>query len=714
MAYEIKYRVTIITQAGVTMRLDMFEDAYSGAIIEYPATNFQLQYIPSSDDPFEAIYASQLAVGIDVTDDVSNMPDFTTLNDRKYLCKLYAAGVLEWQGGALSDNVQFLFSTGRKELVFNAVCGLGLLKDIAFTSVISTNTRMQLMNIITICLGLVGFPTNLNILDTCSIYAVGMSDRDVDPSSSPFFWAYTQLQSLLNSENEYDNCLQILDDIMISFGCRIFQAKGEWNIIQMNQACLATPWFTRSDGAGTILNWGTLTNVKNIPTDMIFIGGSQVKIFKKGYNNIKSVNTVQYPSNFIFNSDLKLNDATNATGWAKTADAGGTATLVNNPITKNNTWVLTLANSLSFAQIEITSLPTVEAGTQIKLNWLFINGSFANVSGHACQMILTVNFSSTTYYLDTDGDWQLVSGPITNPFGVPAAEINLFETNGYSLTTKVLPLGGSLTFALRLNGDTGNSMTISDFKMTIIPTFKGLTVTSKISDTKQYQKEISFPFGAIPSTDGSYNFKGYLSNSVGFNYSGWYMMDKKNVESFRSLIELMVKNYVVMYRRNIINVDANLEGINSWSALERMLFTDSDPSQISITDKYYMIGSQSVNYAVNELQGTLLQLENTNVTATIDVIYDIDKNVTVTTTARRLGNNATLNKPAACALSYGSQLIYFASLSRVAGDIAYANSGLTTRFNGASLWWKVEIVESAGSDGMRISSVGVLMDVLPC
>jgi len=192
------------------------------------------------------------------------------------------------------------------------------------------------------------------------------------------------------------------------------------------------------------------------------------------------------------------------------------------------------------------------------------------------------------------------------------------------------------------------------------------------------------------------------------------MMDKKNVESFRSLIELMVKNYVVMYRRNIINVDANLEGINNWSALERMLFTDSDPSQISITDKYYMIGSQAVNYAVNELQGTLLQLENTNVEATIDVIYDIDKDVAVTTTARRLGNNATLNKPAACALSYGSQLIYFASLSRVVGDIAYANSGLTTRFNGASLWWKVEIIESAGSDGMRISSVGVLMDVLPC
>ncbi|WP_181665278.1 hypothetical protein, partial [Escherichia coli] len=81
--------------------LYLLEDGYSGSLIEYPAVNLQLSYIPRSDDIFEAIYVSQLSVVIDVTDDINNMPNLTTLNDRKYLCKLYYGSTLEWQGWAL-------------------------------------------------------------------------------------------------------------------------------------------------------------------------------------------------------------------------------------------------------------------------------------------------------------------------------------------------------------------------------------------------------------------------------------------------------------------------------------------------------------------------------------------------------------------------------------------------------------------------------------
>ena len=82
MAYEIKYRITAATKSDVTSVLNIYEDGYDGEIIEYPCISLQLQYIPRSDDAFEPIYVSQLSVAIDVTDNVEDMPDFTTLNDK--------------------------------------------------------------------------------------------------------------------------------------------------------------------------------------------------------------------------------------------------------------------------------------------------------------------------------------------------------------------------------------------------------------------------------------------------------------------------------------------------------------------------------------------------------------------------------------------------------------------------------------------------------
>ena len=95
MAYANKYKITMATKSGSTSTLYLLEDGYVGDLIEYPAVSLQIQYLPKSDDIFEPIYASQLNVLIDVTDDLANMPDFTSLNDRKYLCKLYYDSTLE-------------------------------------------------------------------------------------------------------------------------------------------------------------------------------------------------------------------------------------------------------------------------------------------------------------------------------------------------------------------------------------------------------------------------------------------------------------------------------------------------------------------------------------------------------------------------------------------------------------------------------------------
>jgi len=132
MAYAVKYIINTASKSNVSSTVYLYEDGYVGSTIEYQATGLQLEYIPNSDDTFEPIYVSQLNVSIDVTDDLENMPNFTTLNDRKYFVKVVSGGVTDFQGWSISDDVQFSFNTGRKELSFSAIDGLGMLERIKY------------------------------------------------------------------------------------------------------------------------------------------------------------------------------------------------------------------------------------------------------------------------------------------------------------------------------------------------------------------------------------------------------------------------------------------------------------------------------------------------------------------------------------------------------------------------------------------------------
>lgn len=138
MAYIKKYSFPFATKYELPAVLELWEDTNDATVYEFTGIYFDIQYIPSSDDPFEPIYATQLGVTIDVTDEATGytsefIPDLTTLNDRKYLAKLFIDGNIQFIGWTLSDAVNISFSTGRKELSFNCVDGLVFLKDIKFS-----------------------------------------------------------------------------------------------------------------------------------------------------------------------------------------------------------------------------------------------------------------------------------------------------------------------------------------------------------------------------------------------------------------------------------------------------------------------------------------------------------------------------------------------------------------------------------------------------
>lgn len=132
MAYGQKYSVIYATKADKLVELKMWQEGYVGDIITLQGIDVSLQYIPNSDDPYEPILASQLDISIDFTDTVSNIIDFTNIDDRYLYIEMYINDVINWVGFLINDNVQISYSTGRKIASFNATDGLGMLKDIPF------------------------------------------------------------------------------------------------------------------------------------------------------------------------------------------------------------------------------------------------------------------------------------------------------------------------------------------------------------------------------------------------------------------------------------------------------------------------------------------------------------------------------------------------------------------------------------------------------
>ncbi len=352
MAYAVKYIINTASKSNVSSTVYLYEDGYVGSTIEYQATGLQLEYIPNSDDTFEPIYVSQLNVSIDVTDDIENMPNFTTLNDRKYFVKVVSGGVTDFQGWSISDDVQFSFNTGRKELSFSAIDGLGMLERIKYDlpNTIYLTQVQKAMTFIKDCLLELEYPLDYDIISGISFYAEGMTNRTGNLNADPLDQTYINYATIVNDKQETLNCLEILTMITKSFGARLFQANGNWHIVSLTQFAQDSYYVTIYNSDGTV-SGNDVFDVKGIiegysgnDTGLYFVDNSQFKLIRKGYNKIRFNKTIENPNNYATNWDLKIYEyvsptVSNAFAWTQVRN-GGTNYIKPYPERKYNSFIL--------------------------------------------------------------------------------------------------------------------------------------------------------------------------------------------------------------------------------------------------------------------------------------------------------------------------------------------------------------------------------------
>lgn len=626
MAYENKYKATFATQTGKTAYLYLQEDSYAGSLIEYQGVSINLQYIPNSDDPFEPIYASQLGVVLDVTDDLANIPDFTTLDDRKYFAKLYLDNDLEWTGWVLSDNVQITFTTGRKQLFFNAIDGLGLLKSITLPidASIDTNSLNSLLYFIRLCLNGVDFPNTPNIMTVCSYFANGMQDRAIHSYSEPFNQTYLPYRTFIDTNITYISCFDVLSNIVKSFGCRLFQAGGKWWIVAVNEFANENNWFTEYTYTGTVASSGnnlnTLSTIQGYvgnTSGLYFIDNSQFKLLKKGFNKVEYNYKVSEADNYISNGNFRPFTGLYADNWQiNFGGIGSSVTIINNTSDSFAQYRLiqgtTSPSNNASIEIKSGSYPKIIGGVKLEFSWIF-QGQDLSASPRGFVYVLLTDGTNNYWWNGTS--WVTTSQFYTVP-AYSGSSGN--DINSFSFKTAVTPIAGELHFKYSLEAGTGNFAQLSNMSLQITPLINSIYYFSYINDTKEYVKSIDIPYGNF--TSGSYYpvEKGILLLSNGNNPSFWY--EYGSGTTFPSLLQLLMQKYSNIYAHNIINIDCNLSSFSTsngiLNASKLLKATDTDPSQINVANNSYMLGNATISYPNDQTQATLLQISNTDIETT--------------------------------------------------------------------------------------------------
>ena len=659
MAYNLKYKITAATKNNKIAVVEMYIDEVVAAVIEYPATMIQLQYIPRSDDIYEPIYASQLNVSMDVTDNQNNLPDFTSLNDRKYLVKLFIDNVIYWQGWVLSDLVQYSFTTGRKELSFNAIDGLGMLDYIPFTFTetnVAGNTKLSPQTVLYFLyssLAKIGFPIGLNLYTACSYYAAGMSNRGDGTQYEPFNQSYLRPVYFQNDDESYETCLIVLTKILKSFGCKLYQANGKWMIVAVNEFA-AAPYFaytyyTEYTPAGALVTSGTFNTLSEIQpytgntSGLYFTDNSQFKLFKKGYNNFNYIYDITYSPNYISNPNLKSLTSGFPTLWNKfTQGTGGSIAVISKPYEASDWFDITLgANGVgftAFSQVYTNPVGYVTANDKINYTQTFYAQPDNKVRGQILIQLTGIGGGAPIYYINVDGNWQDASVmPYDNYYQVPLVEED--KINTVTLTTPPIPVNGTLAITYMLTRDIfdcASNVKIGAFGLTFESPLTKINSTSIIDANNQYKLEVDLPLGyPIYDGDGVNRTQanmayGTIQQLVSGNFvsaTGWYRYGPYTSPT-DGLSQTIMKEYINSYRRNLINIDCNVFGITTtngnFAANKLLKILDTDPAQINIENKRYMTGNMTIDIVSCESQATLLDISNVEISSTIETIFTVN------------------------------------------------------------------------------------------
>jgi hypothetical protein len=657
MAYGLRYTMTEKMRDGNSAIVKIYEDSYTGDFYTYKLTGISLAPNSNEEDPIGGVISSQLNVSflISTTDDYNNFPDLLNANDRKYYVELvYTSGIsgelVKWRGFIFNDYIEIPFTTGYQEARFVCVDGLSYLKYNKYSSVNGNlNSIASLLSIINVSLNAVAFPTTTYLYSCCSYFASAMFDRSISLENEPFDQAYMYKRDFVGVDY-----FTILNNIVQSFGCRLFQYEGIWYILPINEMAAATIYYTKVliGASPTYIEGGTLSTAVTIAPysagNVHFIENTQTKIVKKGYSRVIVNTSFEFVDNYINNGDFKQYGSTSAapTSFDVTLTGAGFITIYNLPDDKYNDVRLQAGTSAAgggTVQFEMNGNGGTPAFLPYMINQpgnvsfeydLYYAGPIPGFGQPArCKMFVIVYVSGTAYYLKNDDTWTTTvsyielpehntAGLFTSPrgtytknipFGIAAAGTGTY-IYGYTKVGFLLDLNYSYfrfrDFRLRQGSDT----------------YSNVQIKRTLGSNLALEKTIDVPYGATYPDTTQPNTIGTLYSSALNKLTGWYRYGLAG--TYSSLNILLCRQYSNIFNKNMATIEADLGALKNSGGIGLYLqakytMSDTSPGSLSYSGKTFMANRLTVIPSANQTQAIqLLEITNTDNASTETITYE--------------------------------------------------------------------------------------------
>ena len=626
MAYGLRYTLTQILKNGNNQVIEIYQEDYTGSVKTYIPTSISLQPNSSNEYPFPAIISSQLQFSfiLETEDDYNQYPNVISSNDRLYYVLLKEGSTVMWRGYLFNDYSEVGFSTGISQSSLIAVDGISFLENQEYVVSNSINFLTQHLEVIAEALRYLGYPSDLYLNIDCSFFADGMQTRDDNIANEPFSQIYQYPRDFVGV-----SYYVILENILKTFNCRMYQANGDWYISATMETAAPVRYFTRyAIGASTITvdSSGAINNTINIApyadNNVHFINNSQTKILRKGFFNVEVRSEYKSPINLLHNANLKITSGTSpnisAIGWRTTLTGTATATVITDTSQQFNDFSLSAGTGIADLQILQTILQYAYTpymgGVPITFSCQHRNTNAIKIQ------IALLNTGSGDKYLDNSGNWQTSSATyITFPAATQGKDYDTFTLNikpfysNFALKTFLM---GYINVKIRC--DAGSTL-LRNFKLVQDPTeVKYAVVQNSISTDPATAEVFEQPYGQIYPVNTSQQILtfGSLFDSSGIFLKNWNFFTVDLVVGNTLPIGFLGVQYVKMYQRNIATLEADLgaiKGDNGYVYLDKVFtVTDSSTGNLSYTGKKFTANRLTLSPYADE----------TNSVQLIEVYYD--------------------------------------------------------------------------------------------
>jgi hypothetical protein len=653
MAYARRYFDEFNTRKGNKVALEIHDE--SGLTpVQLTVTTLKYEDADGDFDKLAGVKRSVLRFGL-LLDSSFNYESFFTSNDTDYKVLLYINDTLTWAGWLDAANMTFRLIDAKQEIELVAKDGLHLLDSAKFLEQPSDSTPWafyRITNIISYCLDKTEL--GLNFRNWIDIYPDGATVRALGfPERDPFYITFLNSGTFRTGPNDYESPIEILNKICISFGMRLFQARGEWHLVYVED------WIkndgltcSRFDSAGTPVDvfidqrhriqFGKNQTLKLINED------AQVS-FTKPYKSVQSNFNYDVPQPVLRNEDLNsgafvsfespasiarynLDNWSQAAGWSFHVAAN--LEVINGSLTEKFRYIQCLTDGISSSgEITSTAIP-VQGGDMFQFDFNVAAGDapLTNKWRLFIDVKLTSNSPIVDKWLGRDGKWKTtrqfyelttalngVYFSLEDPFRYNYATIDPIPSGGNNIEiifrfeesrTGVIPSG---TKGIRIfDFDFQYTPSINEYASTA----RGHYHRNETTGVKENVYEIQRFINDAPN----YTMRGALISGSGVLRNFWF---HNGVTESLKLGKLLNRSAWKCYHRTFYRLEGVFNSATDGNYLISPLntLTYNEGGSDTLNNKEFIITTlRSVDVVNETAEGTFVELLNTSNTNDYDAV----------------------------------------------------------------------------------------------